>query len=39
MSADALLQAMGWLSPERQPVLVQLPRAAYDLLREAWRLP
>jgi D-alanyl-D-alanine dipeptidase len=39
MSADALLQAMGWLSPERQPVLVQLPRAAYDLLREAWRMP
>jgi D-alanyl-D-alanine dipeptidase len=39
MSADALVEAMRWLVPERSPVVVQLPRAAYDRLRAAWQLP
>lgn len=39
MSAEALLDAMRWLAPERAPVVVQLPRAAYDRLRAAWHLP
>lgn len=39
MSADALIEAMRWLAPDRAPVVVQLPRAAYDRLREAWQLP
>lgn len=39
MSAEALLEAMRWLRPDRAPVVVQLPRAAYDRLRDAWQLP
>jgi len=28
-----------WLDPARRPVLVQLPRSAYDVFRGAWGLP
>jgi len=30
---------MAWLDPDTSPVLVQLPRAAYDKLRADWSLP
>ena len=28
-----------WIDPAEAPVLVQLPRAAYDALRPSWSLP
>lgn len=37
-SAD-LRAVMGWLDPALKPVLVQLPRAAYEKLKLGWRLP
>jgi D-alanyl-D-alanine dipeptidase len=39
MEADRLVEVMRWLDPLRTPVLVQLPRAAYDRLRGEWDLP
>lgn len=39
MSPDVLREVMGWIDPARAPVLVQLPRAAYDALRPSWSLP
>ena len=39
MSADELREVMAWLDPDTAPVLVQLPRAAYDKLRVEWSLP
>jgi L,D-peptidoglycan transpeptidase YkuD (ErfK/YbiS/YcfS/YnhG family) len=39
MSADDLRAVMAWLDPQAGPVLVQLPRAAYDMLRVEWSLP
>jgi L,D-peptidoglycan transpeptidase YkuD (ErfK/YbiS/YcfS/YnhG family) len=39
MAPDVLRQVMAWIDPVRSPVLVQLPRAAYEALRDPWRLP
>ncbi len=39
MAPNVLREAMGWLDPTRSPVLVQLPRAAYDAVRQEWALP
>lgn len=39
MDEQALTTLMRWLDPERQPVLVQLPLAAYSQLAPRWRLP
>jgi D-alanyl-D-alanine dipeptidase len=39
MSPEALRAVMAWLDPDADPVLVQLPRAAYDRLRTEWSLP
>ena len=39
MSRDDLLAVMKWLDPRCRPVLVQLPRAAYDRLAKPWGLP
>jgi D-alanyl-D-alanine dipeptidase len=39
MSASLLREVMAWLDPAASPVLVQLPRAAYEALRQAWALP
>lgn len=39
MPAADLRGVMVWLSPAERPVLVQLPRAAYDRLKAAWGLP
>jgi L,D-peptidoglycan transpeptidase YkuD (ErfK/YbiS/YcfS/YnhG family) len=35
----ALEEIVGWLDPAKRPVLVQLPRAEYARLRDAWALP
>ena len=39
MAPTDLRSVMTWLTPSEKPVLVQLPRAAYDQLKTAWRLP
>lgn len=39
MAEPALKSVMGWLDPAAAPVLVQLPREAYEALRAAWSLP
>ena len=39
MAPDFLREVMAWIDPSRAPVLVQLPRAAYDALRPSWSLP
>lgn len=39
MAPDVLRQVMAWIDPARSPVVVQLPRAAYDALRQTWALP
>jgi D-alanyl-D-alanine dipeptidase len=39
MAPNVLREVMGWLDPARSPVLVQLPRAAYDAVRQEWALP
>jgi D-alanyl-D-alanine dipeptidase len=39
MSEADLTATLAWLDPARAPLLVQLPRAEYDRLRSAWRLP
>lgn len=39
MPTSDLHAVMGWLDPALKPVLVQLPRAAYEKLKGGWRLP
>lgn len=39
MSAADLRDVMAWLDPARAPILVQLPQAAYEVLRGSWSLP
>src|SRR5574338_1211642 len=39
MDAQPLTQILSWLRPGSRPVLVQLPRAAYETLKAAWDLP
>lgn len=39
MELDALKSLMGWVDPQRRPMLVQLPTSAVARLREEWRLP
>ena len=39
MDARALRELMGWIDPQRRPMLVQLPANALARLREQWRLP
>jgi D-alanyl-D-alanine dipeptidase len=38
-SPDQLRAVMEWLDPKANPVMVQLPKAAYDKLRGPWGLP
>ena len=35
----AMEQILAWLDPSAGPLLVQLPRAGYDKVRQVWRLP
>jgi D-alanyl-D-alanine dipeptidase len=39
MAPEFLREVMAWVDPDKAPVLVQLPRAAYDALKPAWSLP
>jgi L,D-peptidoglycan transpeptidase YkuD (ErfK/YbiS/YcfS/YnhG family) len=39
MEEPALTTTIAWLAPKRTPLLVQLPRAEYERLTLAWRLP
>jgi len=39
MSEPALKELMGWIDPERKPMLVQLPTSAMERMRARWRLP
>jgi D-alanyl-D-alanine dipeptidase len=39
MDLGALRELMGWIDPERRPMLVQLPASALERLRGEWRLP
>ena len=39
MEESALTTTMAWLAPKPAPLLVQLPRAEYERLKSAWRLP
>lgn len=39
LDKDGLLEIMEWLSPSAHPVLVQLPQAQYETLRDLWQLP
>ena len=39
MDQDVLKELMGWIDPQRRPMLVQLPASALARLRAAWRLP
>lgn len=39
MAEDDLRQVLAWLDPRAEPVLVQLPAAAYAGVRGAWALP
>ncbi len=39
MPLDAMQTLLTWLRPSAQPVLVALPAANYDSLREDWALP
>ncbi len=39
MDQDALKELMGWIDPQRRPMLVQLPASAMARLRGEWWLP
>jgi D-alanyl-D-alanine dipeptidase len=39
MDERALRELMGWIDPQRQPMLVQIPAGVLARLRERWRLP
>jgi D-alanyl-D-alanine dipeptidase len=39
MSEQDLLRVIGWLDPDRNPLLVQMPRPLYEQLRAQWKLP
>lgn len=39
MEETNLLSLIGWLDPSARPMLVQLPAAEYNRLRDAWDLP
>ena len=39
MSEAALKALMGWVDPQRRPMLVQIPASALGRMRAEWRLP
>ncbi|MBW4698002.1 MAG: L,D-transpeptidase family protein [Aphanocapsa lilacina HA4352-LM1] len=39
MARGRIETLLSWLRPEAEPVIVQLPEAAYKTLRSSWRLP
>lgn len=39
LAPDRLEEILRWLQADKHPLLVQLPDAAYDSVRESWKLP
>jgi D-alanyl-D-alanine dipeptidase len=39
MAPEDIARLFNWLDPRQSPLLVQLPEAQYELLRERWKLP
>jgi len=39
MTEENLIRLLGWLDPKEKPVLIQLPREVYGVLRSEWKLP
>ena len=39
MSQSELERLLIWLDPARKPLLVQLPKPAYERLIDRWKLP
>lgn len=39
MESAKMEELLFWLDPQKQPVIVQLPQAEFDRLRESWKLP
>jgi len=39
MDPADIAQLLNWLDPNKSPMLVQLPEAQYEQLRESWKLP
>jgi len=39
MESVMMEELLFWLDPQKQPVIVQLPQAEFDRLRESWKLP
>jgi L,D-peptidoglycan transpeptidase YkuD (ErfK/YbiS/YcfS/YnhG family) len=39
MSENDLVDLVHWLDPARHPLLVQMPRSSYNVLRSKWNLP
>lgn len=39
MAQPSMDQLLAWLDAKRRPILVQLPMAEYERLRDAWKLP
>jgi D-alanyl-D-alanine dipeptidase len=39
LDAAELARLVAWLDPRARPVVVQLPSAVYERMRDAWRLP
>jgi D-alanyl-D-alanine dipeptidase len=39
MDPADIARLLDWLDPGKSPVLVQLPQAQYEQLRERWKLP
>jgi hypothetical protein len=39
MAEEDLVEVLGWLDPDQQPVLVQLPEPVFETVESAWGLP
>jgi hypothetical protein len=39
MNPSSMEYLLRWLDAKKRPLLVQLPRAEFERLREAWGLP
>jgi D-alanyl-D-alanine dipeptidase len=39
MAEDNLVSTLRWLDPNKNPVIVQLPRTAYERVKKEWALP
>lgn len=39
MPEERMVELLRWLKPQREPHLIQLPRAEYERLKKDWKLP